>query len=144
MLLTACVPIPPHHSPFSRGNVPQEIPSWLEPGRTTLADVFFRLGEPDDVALDERTLGWVNIDRLGGGILIIAAEAGGMAGGGILAERYRRLVVEFDSNEIVIDRRMETATCTSGMWGVGNASSEFGGDCLPPLPRAVQRSIQLS
>jgi hypothetical protein len=47
-LLAACIPIPPHHSPFSRSNVPEEIPVWLEPGRTTLADTFFHLGEPDD------------------------------------------------------------------------------------------------
>jgi hypothetical protein len=71
--LVACIPIPPHHSPISRGNVPEEIPGWLEPGRTTLADTFFRLGEPDDYAADRRTLGWVNINRLVGGVLIFAA-----------------------------------------------------------------------
>lgn len=132
--MTGCVPVPPHHSPFSRGNVPHEIPAWLEPGRTTLADVFFHLGEPDDAALDQRTFGWVNVDRLGGGILIGAAGGGGVAGGALLPERYRRLVVQVDGAGIVVDRRIETATCNTGTWGAGNAGGDFGGNCLPPLP----------
>src|SRR6516225_2976347 len=56
-LLAACIPLPPGHSPSSRANVPQEIPDWLELRRTTLADVFFHLGAPDDLlAPDGRTL----------------------------------------------------------------------------------------
>ena len=135
VLLDACIPIPPHHSPISRGNAPEEIPGWLEPGRTTLADVFFHLGEPDDHSPDERTLGWVNINRLGGGVLVFAA-GGGAAVAGAMGERYRRLVVVFDGNGVVTDRSLQSAACISGMWGVDHAGAEFGGHCLPPLSNA--------
>jgi hypothetical protein len=131
-LINACIPIPPHHSPLSRGNVPEEIPGWLEPGSTTLTDTFFGLGEPDDHSPDGRTLGWVNINRLGGGLLFFAA-GGGAAAAGAMGERYRRLVVVFDGNYVVTDRSLESAACISGMWGVNNTSEEFGGHCLPPL-----------
>ena len=46
-------------------------PGWLELGRSTLADALFQLGEPDDYSPDGRTLGWVNINRLGGGVLVV-------------------------------------------------------------------------
>jgi hypothetical protein len=111
--------------------VPDEIPAWLQPGQTTLADVFFRLGEPDDVSLDERTLGWVNVNRLGGGVLLFFN-----AGAGAMVEHFRRLVVQFDENEVVTERWMESATCTSGIVGVASASQEWGGGCLPPFPGA--------
>ena len=111
--LIACNPIPPHHSPISRWNVPEEIPGWLEPGSTTLAETFFRLGEPDDYAADRRTLGWVNVNRLGGGVLIFAA-AGSAAAAAALGESFRRLVVQFDDNGVVMERRLENDACISG------------------------------
>jgi len=138
VLLAACIPIPPHHSPLSRGNVPEEMPVWLEPGRTTLADTFFRLGEPDDRAPNGRTLGWVNINPLGGGVLVFAAGGGGAAAGA-MGERYRRLVVAFDDNDVVTDRSLESAACISGMWAAGHAGEVFGGHCLPPLSDAGLR-----
>lgn len=133
MLLGGCVPIPPRHAPTARANVPRGLPDWLQPGRTTLADVLLHLGEPDSTTDDERTLVWVSVDRLGGGLLLIRA---GSATGGLaaVAERYRRLVVRFGGDRIVTERWLQSAVCTSGMWGAGTASSEFGGDCLPPLP----------
>ncbi len=132
VLLGGCIPIPPHHAPFSRGNVPEEIPGWLESGRSTLADALFQLGEPDDYSPDGRTLGWVNINRLGGGVLLFAA-GGSAAAVGALGERSRRLVVQFDGNGVVTDRWLETDACVSGFWGVGNRAEEFGGHCPPPL-----------
>ena len=110
VLLGGCIPIPPHHAPFSRGNVPEEIPGWLEPGHSTLADALFQLGEPDDYSPDRRTLGWVNINRLGGGVLLFAA-GGSAAAVGALGERSRRLVVQFDGNGVVTDRWLERDAC---------------------------------
>src|SRR5262249_17718938 len=136
--LVACIPIPPHHSPVSRGNVPEKIPGWLEPGSTTLVDTFFRLGEPDDYAVDRRTLGWVNINRLGGGVLIFAA-GGSAAAAAAFGESFRRLVVKLDDNGVVSNRRLENDACISGFWGIGNASEEFGGRCPPPLGETGSR-----
>jgi hypothetical protein len=138
VLLGACIPIPPHHSPFSRRNVPEEIPGWLEPGSTTLTDTFFHLGEPDDRSPNGRTLGWVNIDRLGGGVLVFAA-GGSAAATGAMGEQYRRLVVVFGGKDVVTDRSLESAACVSGMYTVGHAGEVFGGHCLPPLSDAGLR-----
>jgi hypothetical protein len=74
----------------------------------------------------------VNINRLGGGVLVFAA-GNAAAATGAMGERYRRLVVVFDGNGIVMNRWLESAACISGMWGAGNAFEEFGGHCLPPL-----------
>jgi hypothetical protein len=134
LVLSGCiVPIPPHHDTSGRRNVPAVIPDWLEPGRTTLAEALFRLGEPDDVAIDERTLGWVSVDDLGGVALFYAAGPGG-AGMVVIRDRFRRLVVQFTDDGIVTNRWPQSANCSSGLWGVGNAGEKFGHDCLPPLP----------
>src|SRR5215469_10705752 len=122
---TACCLYP--YPAASLANQSRECPGgntgWLEPGRTTLADTFFRLGEPDDYAADRRTLGWVNINRLGGGVLIFAA-GGSAAAAAALGESFRRLVVQFDDNGVVTNRWMESDACISGFWGIGNASEE--------------------
>jgi hypothetical protein len=98
-----------------------------------LAEALLRLGEPDDVAIDERTLGWVSVDDLGGVALFYAAGPGG-AGMVVIRDRFRRLVVQFTDDGIVTNRWLQSADCTSGLWGVGKAGEEFGHDCLPPLP----------
>ncbi len=138
VLLAACVPIPPYHAtcrPISpneclptRANVPEDVPTWLEPGRTTLADVFLHLGEPDEARPDGRTLGWQTVDMLGGGLLLIPTgyQVGVLEAD---ARRHRRLVVQFDSNGVVIDATLQSATCMFSFFLVAG----FGGDCLPPL-----------
>jgi hypothetical protein len=112
VLVGACVPIPmpPLHTPAARRNVPEEIPGWLEPGRTTMADAFFHLGEPDEHTADGRTLGWMSIDRLGG-VLLLPLALG--------VSRLQRLVVPFDGNGVVTDRSVKsvTVTCLSGSDG---------------------------
>jgi hypothetical protein len=100
-----------------------------------MADALFHLGEPDDHSPDGRTLGWVNINRLGGGFLFLAAGGGAAAAVG---ERFRRLVVQFDGNGVVTDRSLQGDTCISGFWGIDHASEEFG-HCLPPLPDTGSR-----
>ena len=128
-LLAACIPLPPGHSPSSRANVPQEIPDWLELRRTTLADVFFHLGAPDDLlAPDGRTLGWVNIDSEGGGALV------GLGGGiAITADRLRLLVVRFDGNWVVTDRWLKSYTCIAGQ--LPSVNQELR-QCVWPIPAA--------
>ena len=138
VLLAACVPIPPYHAtcrPISpneclptRANVPEDVPTWLEPGRTTLADVFLHLGEPDEARPDGRTLGWQTVDMLGGGLLLIPTgyQVGVLEAD---ARRHRRLVVQFDSNGVVIDATLQSATCMS----ISLGTAFLGSDCLPPL-----------
>jgi len=110
VLLAACIPIPSGHSPGSRTNVPEEIPGWLEPGRTTMADVFFHLGAPDDpLSPDGRTLGWVNIDSAGGGALF-----GPGAGIAITVDRLRLLAVRFDDSGVVAERSLQSYNCIAG------------------------------
>ena len=126
--LTACIPIPPHHVSSTRANLPTDLPAWLEPGRTTLADLLFRLGEPDQSTLGGQTLGWVSQDVLGGGILVLVGPVGGTA---IAAEavRQRRLVVQFDTDGVVTARSLES--CTSHSVQTEHRSDDE--DCLPPL-----------
>ena len=131
VLRAACVPIPPNHSSTTRSNVPDKAPGWIVPGCTTLADVLLREGEPDGGALDERTLSWTRVDGLGGGLLIIPVPAGGIAAFGLTEERHTRMVVRFDRNEVAEGCDVQSASCASGIVGAGNASSEFGGHCLP-------------
>ena len=105
VLVGACVPIPmpPLHSAATLRNVPEEIPGWLEPGRTTMADAFFHLGEPDEHTADGRTLGWMSIDRLGGVLLLPVA---------LHVSRLQRLVAQFDGNGVVTDRSVKSVTVT--------------------------------
>lgn len=132
LLLSGCLPIPPHHSPFSRGNVPDGVPTWLQLGKSTMADVLFRLGEPDDHSPDDHTLGWLNINRLGGGMLLL----GDAAGAGMMVEHFRRLDMRFDKDGLLVKAWMERANCTRGAAVVSGETapvSEWGGDCLPAL-----------
>lgn len=103
-----------------------------------MADALFHLGEPDDHSPDGRTLGWLNINRLGGGLLFFAA-GGGAAAAAAAGERFRRLVVQLDGNGVVTDRSLQSDTCFSGFRGIDHASEEFGGHCLPPLPDTGSR-----
>ncbi len=52
------VPIPtPEHTPMgtvTRKNIGTKTTGWIQPGRTSLADVLLKLGEPDQVSPD----GW--------------------------------------------------------------------------------------
>ena len=97
-----------------------------------------KLDEPDDYSPDGRTLGWVNINRLGGGVLLFAAGRSAAAVGA-LGGRSRCLVVQFDGKGVVTDRWMESDACVSGFWGVGNRAEEFGGHYPPPLADTSSR-----
>lgn len=136
-LCSACIPIPlgPAHLEHTRTNVPDDIPDWLVAGRTTMADVFLRLGEPDESVSDQRAVAWVTIDRLSGTeVIVLVAPMAGILFIDMHKQRFRRLAVSFNQDWVVANRWMQSQDCEL-LANRSNTDSrdQFGGDCLAPL-----------
>lgn len=116
LLMTGCIPVVMSEGYLrqSRQNVPDEVPSFIETGRTTMADVVLALGEPDTVAANESWLAYVSRYRESGGgavLLVGAGYTGGALGGVSEQMLYRRLIVRFDTVGTVTAAELDTRRC---------------------------------
>lgn len=132
LLMTACIPIvlSKGYLQQSRQNVPDAVPSFIEAGRTTMADVVLALGEPDSVAMDESWLAYVSRYREGGGGAVLLVAAGYSAGaiGGVSEKMLnRRLVVRFDADGTVMAATLDTTRCS-------DSEVVFGTTTAPSAP----------
>lgn len=126
LLLCGCVPIvlSKGYLQSSRQNVPDVVPSFIEVGRTAIADVLLTLGEPDSVAADESWVAYVSRYRESGGgavLLVGAGPTGGALGGVSEQMLYRRLVVRFDAGGTVMAATAESKRCTDSDFVLGTS-----------------------
>lgn len=125
LLLVGCViPIPSGYDSDSRENIADAAPVTIEVGATTREDVLMLLGEPDAVALDESWIAYTS-SYTSGGLFILAGAGGGIAAMGGTRMRYRRLIVEFDTNGKTAALKFESKRCfefgASDLTGNGQA-----------------------
>ena len=125
---TGCVPIiyPARYERPSRQNLADEVPAFIEAGRTTMADVVLALGDPDTVAADESWVAYTSAYREGGGGAALVLGGGGQVGllGGAAKQMlYRRLLVRFDGAGIVGEATLDVVDCSEADFFVGQSSS---------------------
>jgi hypothetical protein len=124
--MSGCFPIiyPARYEKPSRQNLADEVPAFIEAGRTTMADVVLALGDPDTVAADESWVAYVSAYREGGGGAAMVLAGGGQVGllGGARKQMlYRRLLVRFDAEGVVTDAALDLVHCGNNVVFVGDA-----------------------
>jgi len=101
-------------------NIADAAPVAIDVGTTTREDVLMLLGEPDAVAIDESWIAYTSAYTLGG-VIILAGAGGGVGGVGGELMRYRRLIVEFDSQGRTTAVVFEYKRCSAfGAFGLSN------------------------
>ncbi|HVN42025.1 MAG TPA: hypothetical protein VMT50_04525 [Steroidobacteraceae bacterium] len=127
LLLSGCLIVPVSYTqPGSRHNVSDTTGKALQPGITTLEDVFLQLGEPDYVSPDGRRLGyaWTKVQAL-----LIVVTYGSPAPSAELG-KTSLLEVSFDS-----EGRVEASRVISkGMFGTAVTPETLEGGQPPPSP----------
>jgi hypothetical protein len=124
LAMSGCVPIlyGARYEASSRQNLADEVPAFIEGGRTTMADVVLALGDPDTVAADESWVAWVSAYREGGGGAALVLVGGGNAGLlGAAREQmlYRRLLVRFDGTGLVTSASLDLVHCGNNEFFLG-------------------------
>jgi len=114
------IPIPSGNYRDSRENIADAAPVAIDVGTTTREDVLILLGEPDAVAIDESWIAYTSAYTLGG-VVILAGAGGGVGGVDGELMRYRRLIVEFDSQGRTAAVVFESKRCSAfGAFGLSN------------------------
>jgi hypothetical protein len=127
LAMSGCVPIvySARYDKPSRQNLTDEVPAFIEQGRSTMADVLLALGDPDTVAADESWVAYTSTYREGGGGAALVLVGGGQAGLLGAARRqmlYRRLLLRFDAAGVVTAATLDLVHCGTTDYFFGTAA----------------------
>lgn len=151
LAMSGCVPIiyGARYEASSRQNLTDEVPAFIEAGRTTMAEVVLALGDPDTVAADESWVAYASAYREGGGGAALVLAGGsqmGLLGGAREQMLYRRLLVRFDAAGLVTSASLDLVHCGNNEFFLGvTAGSDppcFDVSGLELLARDVAHRLQ--
>jgi outer membrane protein assembly factor BamE (lipoprotein component of BamABCDE complex) len=130
LALAACIalPIPSEgYSLLSRGNLPSQLPQFLEVGVTTREEVLLQLGSPDSLANDHSWFGYRSISHEGGAtvgnMLFIPFRTD------VVYTTQREVVIYFNANSTVERFDFKEASCNTG---TGKCRLVSGKACIWP------------
>lgn len=131
IIISGCVPVPVPIANVgyenTRRNIPKYYSNIIIPGKTTIIDVVFALGEPDGMAIDYSWVCYGNLYNHGGASLVfVGAEFGYTS---LYKYMYNRLIIPFNSNGIALDPIFESEECLRSFLEVKN-KSEYSKECL--------------
>lgn len=102
-LMPGCVfiPLPHYYAAGSRRNLPWQCPNTIQPGTDTIESVMLKLGEPDIVSGDQRTIVYGS-RKIVGELFIMADDDGGNAPD---VSQFQFLTIFFDDYGVVTNVR---------------------------------------
>ncbi|HAM73083.1 MAG TPA: hypothetical protein DCM86_15710 [Verrucomicrobiales bacterium] len=103
LTFTGCMILPlplNRRAPETRQNLDPGVTNWMVRGSTTRQEVLLRLGEPDQVLLEDRWFRY-HSDRVKWDILWIAGMGAGAVGGDCELRRHLNLIIRFGDSGLV-------------------------------------------
>jgi hypothetical protein len=124
--LAGCIPyvypVLPGARSDSRTNIGNAVPTFIVIGKSTREDVLLSLGEPDGVGASEEWVSYGAARRRGGVGFGFVADNGGIDARLKVVE-FRRLLVRFDTNNVVSEATMRIANCSESTFNMDHDST---------------------